>query len=155
MSTSLQTELPLSAARLRRPLVDAAGARTLLDVENWQLERLLDAGKIRGVWDIASPKAERQELRLLAVACMEHLKELTVEREDAELARLIFGLPEPLVRVQRIYARFNCHPTHLYDLVREKALKLAKGSMQRPGPGGSAVVEWTELLRFLKVRRRG
>lgn len=154
MPAALQTELSLSAARLKRPMVDRAGARVMLDTEDWQLDRLLDAGKIRGVLDIASRGAERQELRLLVVAIEEHKRGLVIERTDAELAAMIFGLPRPLVRVQWIYARLNCHPTHLYDLAREKVLCLAKGSEQRSGPGGSAVVAWAELLRFIKERRR-
>ena len=150
---SAQTELPLSAARIKRPLVDRSGARAILDTEDWQLDRLLDAGRIRGVLDIASPGA-KQELRLLAVALEEHKRELVIERTDDELLRLIFGQPQPLVRVQRIYARLNCHPTHLYDLAREQVIRLAKGSTQRSGPGGSAVVEWSELQRFIHERRR-
>ena len=107
-----------------------------------------------GVIDIASHGAERQELRFSVVGVEEFKRQARVERTDEDLMRLIFGASVPLVRVQRIYARFNCHPTHVYDLAREKVLRLAKGSAQRTGPGGSAVVEWNELLRFIKDRRR-
>lgn len=154
MPATLQAELPLSAVRVRRPLTDRAGARERLDVDDWQLDRWLDAGKIRGVLDIASRGAEKQELRFLSVAIEEFKRELVMERTNEEFARAIFGLPQPLLRAQRIYSRLNCHPTHFYDLAREKVLRLAKGSEQRTGPGGSAVVEWSELLRFISQRRR-
>lgn len=152
MLATSQTELPLSAARLKRPLADRAGARAMLDVEDWQLDRLLDGGKIRGVLNIASPKA-RQDIRLLVVALEEFKRELVVERSNDELAKLIFGQPQPLIRAQRIYSRLNCHATHFYDLAREGVIRLARGSEQRTGPGGSAVVEWAELRRFIQQRR--
>jgi len=149
-STS-QPELQLSAARIKRPMVDRAGARAILDVEDWQLETATD--RIDGVLNIASVKCERRELRYAVVCLEEYRRELIVPRTDAELAELIFGKMQPLIRAQRIYNRLNCHATHFYDLARERVIKLAKGSAQRSGPGGSAVVEWSALLDFIKKRR--
>lgn len=158
MPATLQPELALSAARIKRPTVKNDGARAVLDVEDWQLVTLVDQGLIRGVLDVASRDAERRELRFAVVALEEYKRAQLAEaqlpeRTDEQLAELVFGKPQPLVRARWIYRALNCKPSHFYDLVTERVIRLARGSVQRCGPGGSAVAEWSELVRFITARR--
>ena len=132
---------------------DRAFARAVLDVEDWQLETLLDAGKLGWVVDIASRGAERRELRFVT-ACLEEFKAgAVVERTTSEIVQLIFGRGQRFVRARWVYRCLNCKHGHFYDLMRERVLPLAKGSEFRVGPGGSGVVEWSTLVRFFETRR--
>lgn len=152
-TTYTHPTLPLARGSVRRPMVDRAGARAVLDVEDWQLDGALDTGLIVGVLNIASARAMTRELRFTVSKLEEYQQKNVTTPDHAELAALIFGREQPLVRARWVYSRLNCHATHFYDLVAEKVLKLAPGSAQRPGPGGSAVVEWAELVGFIKRRR--
>ena len=162
MSATLQPELSLGAARIKRPTVKNDGARAILDVEDWQLATIVDAGRVRGVVDVRSRSAERRDLRFSVVALEEFKRAVPAAgsgavaspaRTDEQLAELIFGKPQPLIRARWIYRALNCKPSHFYDLVSEKVIRLARGSEQRCGPGGSAVAEWNELGRFIRERR--
>ena len=156
---------------MRRPTMDRAGARGCLDIEDWQLDGLIDEGSLGWVLDIASPGAERRELRFLTAAVAAYRRGKEEGRmQNAEAAQspssfcilpsalpqvmeLLFGPEVPLVRAQRIYRAFGCKPAHFYDLVAEGALPLARGSAQRPGPGGGGVVAWATLKAFVLKRR--
>jgi hypothetical protein len=151
MATTIQPELSLHAARLRKPVVKRDGALNVLELEDWQLEAVID--RLDGVVNVASPRASRRELRFVVVCLEECKRGLVVPRTDEQLVELIFGKPQPLIRAQRIKSRLMIHATHFYDLARERVIRLAKGSEQRSGPGGSAVVEWSALVDFIKKRR--
>ena len=112
MTASPQTELSLRSATFKLPLTNRGGALGLLAVPDWQLESLIDAGAIRGVLNIASTASVRAELRFLVVAVEEFKRELRIERTNAELAEIIFGRPQPLVRAHWIRTRLLCHETH-------------------------------------------
>jgi hypothetical protein len=156
MATILQPELSLPAARLRKPVVKRDGALNVLELEDWQLEAVID--RMDGVLNVASPRTTRRELRFVVV-CLEECKRslrtayTPPARTDEQLTVMIFGQPQPLIRAQRIKSRLMIHATHFYDLARERVIRLAKGSEQRSGPGGSAVVEWSALVEFIKKRR--
>lgn len=148
----MQTELPMRVT-LKRPVLDRSGARAILDCEDWQLDRDVDEGRVVGILDIACPNASRRELRFPTVALAEAREGKRVERTHEELARLIFGLANPLVRARWVYRSLNCKHTHLYELLNAGALKAQRGSVARTGPGGSVVIAWPELVRFIKARR--
>jgi hypothetical protein len=164
MSTALQPELPLHAARLKRPCVDSNGARAILDKEDWQMEAILDLGAVRGVVNIARKDSARKELRFVVV-CLEEYKAAQrtgakpLERTPAELTELIFGKPRPYVRVQAVYRAFNSSHYHFYRMAadyrrcRDKDFELSQQTTRRGGPGGSAVVEWSALVKFIEKRR--
>ena len=161
INPTIQPTLSLSAARIRRPALDRRGAIAVLDEEDWQLETIIygpkradrDALKLTGVIDIASRGVNKQELRFLVICLTEYKRGELVPRTAEDLAQLFFGLPQPLVRARWVYRGFACHETHLYDLHREGVLKMAKGCVQRSGPGGGGVFEWDALVDFIKKRR--
>lgn len=156
MSANQQLELTLAAARHRKPMVKRDGAKNVLDVEDWQLEAAID--QLDGVLNVASKTATRRDLRF-AVICLEEFKRagatnaVRKDRTDEELTELIFGKRQPLIRAQWVKSRLMVHATHFYTLAQEKVIRLARGSEQRSGPGGSAVIEWDALVSFIKQRR--
>jgi hypothetical protein len=133
--------------------VDNLGARAMLDAEDWQLAALVDQGLVRGVLDIRSATATRRELRFSVVAIEEYKRGLVTERTGADLAEILFGRPGSMVKARWVYRALNCKPCHFYLLATQRVIRLAKGSRQRVGPGGSAVVEWSELVNFINNRR--
>lgn len=153
MALTKQTELKLRDVRRNLPTTDLRGARDVLKLDDYRIHQLLDEGAIKGVLNIASPSAAKKELRFLFICLEEYAREIEVERSDELIAGMVWGLKRPLVKAHWVYTRLNCHATHFYDLARERVIKLAKGSEQRCGPGGSAVVEWADLLEFVKQRR--
>jgi hypothetical protein len=114
--------------------------------------------RLTGVFDLASKDAGHQHL-IFVVECLEEFcTGRTLPRTDDELAVLIFGAlqkTQGVVSVKRVYRALNCKPDHFYGLTagRKPALRLARNSAQRRGPGGSAMVAWAELVRFLGERR--
>ncbi len=151
MTAPLQSELPLSAARLKKPMLKRDGAKNVLDMEDWQLEAAID--RLDGVLNVASKKAARRDLRFVVVCLEEFKRGLIVPRDEHQLAELIFGKAQRYVRAQWVKSRLMVHATHFYDLAEEKVIRLARGSRPQCGPGGSAVVEWDSLVTFIKQRR--
>jgi hypothetical protein len=159
---NLQAELEL---RTGRPVkcVGRNGANEKLGTVSWELEKIMNRPlnhklRLTGVLDIGSKDAAHQELRFVVACLEEFLAGRTVKRTDDELAVLLFGelqKRQGFVRVKRLYQALNCKHDHIYNLTRGRnpALRLAADSCQRTGPGGSAVVRWDEILRFIKERR--
>jgi hypothetical protein len=150
---SAHPEVSFSVAGFKRPTCDRRGARGILGLEEWQLEPILDSGRIRGVVNIASPGARRAELRFLIVAVKEHQRGIVTERTDEKLAAAIFGNPRPFVRAHWVYSRLGCTPKHFYNLAAERVIPLAKDSLKRGGPGSGAIVNWKALVAFIAKRR--
>ena len=150
--------LQLRDARIQRPTVDRNGARAILDLEDWQLDALVDTGALRGVLNIASRHTERRQLRFLVV-CLEEYRQAAragaraPQHSNDSIAQLLFGAPQPQVRAQRIYRALNCKHTHLYALAAQNLMHLLPDAAPRTGPGGSAVVAWSQLLSFIAQRR--
>lgn len=114
--------------------------------------------RLTGVLDLSGREAEHQHL-CFVVQCLEEFRNAQmVLRSDDELAVLIFGelqKQQGVVSVKRIYRALNCKHDHFYSLTegRNPAVRLARDSRRRRGPGGSAFVTWPELVRFIGERR--
>lgn len=141
------------AVQVRRPTVDNAGARALLDCEDWQLTRIVDEGLIRGVVNIAAASTERRQLRYAVVAIEEYRRGQLPERTDVALTEIIFGKPQTEVAARWVYRALNFTPAHFYRLTTAKVIRTIKGKSPHAGPGGSAFVAWGELVRFVEQRR--
>lgn len=114
--------------------------------------------RLTGVLDLASAGTDQQHL-CFVVACLEEfVAGKMVRRTDDELAVLLLGplqKQQGLVSVKRLYRALNCKHDHFYGLTegRNPAIRLAKNSRRRRGPGGSAFVTWDEVVRFIGERR--
>src|SRR6476620_8954072 len=104
---TLTQNISTGAVQMRRPTVDNAGARALLDCEDWQLTRMVDEGLIRGVVNVSSAKTERRQLRYAVAALEEYRRGQLLERTDAALAEMIFGKPQAEVAARWIYRALN------------------------------------------------
>lgn len=162
MTASSQTELEL---RTGRPVkcVSRNGANEKLGTVSHELDAILARPlnhkvRLTGVLDLASKGAQHQELRFVVVCLEEFLAGKTVKRTDDQIAVLLFGelqKAQGVVRVKRLYRALNCKHDHFYNLTRGRnaPLRLAAGSACRPGPGGSGVVQWSDLVKFIGERR--
>lgn len=151
--------------RTARPVrcVSRNGANERLGTVKHELDAILSRPlnhklRLTGVLDLAGPGAEQEHL-CFVVQCLEEFRAgQMVKRSDDQLAVLIFGELQKengVVAVKRIYRALNCKHDHIYQFTagRRPALPLAAGSVQRCGPGGSAMVRWSDLVKFLSERR--
>lgn len=114
--------------------------------------------RLTGVLNLGGRKAKKQYLVFSYICLQEFKAGKMVKRTDDELAVLLFGelqKRQGVISMKRLYRALNVKHDHLYDLTngRKPAFELADGSNQRRGPGGSAMVEWAEVVRFIKERR--
>lgn len=153
---------PLASARPVK-CVGRNGANEKLGTVSHELDAILARPlnhklRLTGVLDLASKDATQQHLCFL-VACLEEFAAgKMVKRSDEDIAVLLFGeiqKRQGIVHVKRLYRALNCKHDHFYALTqgRNPALRLAEESRQRRGPGGSAVVKWAEIVRFIHERR--
>lgn len=137
---------------------DRKGARLELGCGFAELEAILDRPlnhklRLTGVLDIGSKGSKHQELCFVRECLREFDAGKMVRRSDEELAELIFGKKQPLVFAICCYRALNCKHDHFYGLAADGVIPLARKSVQRRGPNGSAVVEWAALVGFIKERR--
>lgn len=165
----MQTTIPLRDLPRSKSIDRIALRAQLSDLADWELTNLIADGRLPYALNIASRHAERAELRIpqLAVQLYEKwynlfggrisqeslLKVPTLTPE--EVTRYYWGDPikNTLVRMTAVRRALNCKACHLYNLVTEGTIHLAPQSQQRRGPGGSALVKWTDLLAFITLRR--
>lgn len=155
---------PISLAA-SRPVkcVDRNGANERLGTVKHELDAILARPlnhklRLTGVLDLAGQGAEQQHLCFVVQCLEEFVAGKMVRRTDDQLATLIFGelqKQQGMVSVKRLYRALNCKHDHFYGLTqgRKPAIRLAKESVRRRGPGGSAFVEWAEVVRFIGERR--
>jgi hypothetical protein len=164
MSTLVQEEI--DALRAARPVkcVNRNGANRELGTVAHELDAIRSRPmnhklRLTGVLDLASPGAQ-QEYLCFVVQCLEEFRAgRMVKRSDDELAVLIFGAlqkEQGVVSFKRVYRALNCKHDLLYRFTqgRKPLLPLAAGSAPRQGPGGSAMVRWSDLVKFISQRRR-
>lgn len=158
MSATLQTDFELRRLGKPQMCVKRDGAQQMLGVDHAGLEAILNRPlnhklRLTGVLDIASRDASHQHLHFVVVCLREFDAGVMVKRTDAQMTELIFGPEQKLMFGVRVRRALNCTHDHFYALAADGVLPLKRGSAQRRGPGGSAVVEWSALLNFIKQRR--
>lgn len=143
--------------------VNRNGANERLGTVAYELDAILTRPlnhplRLTGVLDLAGPAAEKEYL-CFVVACLDEFRAgKMVGRDDDALAVMIFGAlqrAQGVVSFKRVYRALNCKHAHLYRFTegRRPELPLMRGSAQRRGPGGSAVVTWPALVAFIGKRR--
>lgn len=168
MPATLQRNLPLADARFR-PTLGMDGAKHLLDLSEDEILALIDEGLITHAWNIATPSAEKREVRILRQALDAYVTwnenpklvparpgvPITANYTDA----LIFSflLPpshvKPFLTNGELQRSLNCVSDHVLNLIDSRALELQPGTKYTRGPNGCALVTVTSFERFLKQRR--
>lgn len=157
-ATAPQTELRLPKVVV--PLLTVEALLAELEVERTDALKLVDEGALTGVLDVSAGMGEVRELRF-ARQCVEEWRAGQREiRTDEELAELVFGgYARTTGFTTRNSARRRLVVTWqtmgaLTHAETPRRLRLATGSAWRPGPGGSPVITWAELVRFVGERRQ-
>lgn len=158
MAANAHPELDLPPSGRLEKCVARNGAQYLLGLAAWELDNVLNRPlnhkqRLMGVLCIASKGAQQSELRFVGECLREFASGKSVGRSDEQLAALIFGKARKLVRAREVYRALNCKHDHFYGLAADGLIPLARNSEQRRGPGGSAVVEWGSLVKFIGERR--
>ena len=122
----------------------------------------VDAGEIVGALDVsASSGRVMRELRFPSVTLAEWVQGVRHERSADELAELVFGKAGALVgsvKRQHVRRMLNVSEDLLTDLLRlsgERGLRLQEGCKlgAKSFTGNSPLIRWSELVRWLGVRR--
>ncbi len=79
-------------------LVDIQTVRALRGLDAESVSALIDAGRIRWVWDLSAPGGARRELRFLAAEAIGKAETVTASRADA--IDMAIGVPASRVRVR-------------------------------------------------------
>jgi hypothetical protein len=134
------------------PFATVGAARTLLDLDEDDICRLIEDGRIAWAFNIcASNKARRKELRILPVALADYKAQRPCQITWAQVLRQ--ALPSnaaefPCVRVGHV---LNCSNTQVIALVKARLLKVVRP--WRRGARGAAMITRDSFIRFLQHRR--
>lgn len=133
------------------PTLTLAGARGALGVSEDEVRGMINDGEIGWAWNIATRGAARVELRILAAA----LPDLTQPPDLAldSVVRLVYGPQRPWVWGKDFYRAWNCDSGHLFNLLKDRSIKILPKTDWRRGRGGSPCVTWNSAVEFLKNRR--
>jgi hypothetical protein len=155
---SEQLALPnLRDPRHRRPMMSVDSAKGALDRNEDEVVELIGAWLV--AWNIASPDAQRRELRILTRSVSMAVKFLDTDTRPPRWDwQEILGLVLPAhdkpwftgIEIQRM---LNCGSTHVVEnLIEKKALRMMPGTTYSTGPGGSPVVQRESFVSFLSAR---
>lgn len=152
-----QPTLPRFSYRATIACVSLEAASAQLGLRWVDVRRAAEEGLLTGV-DVGTG-AEQDHYRFARVALDEFARDARVLRTDAELAELIFGLAarqSGLTRRVAFTERLGISEhtvTRLLALTGERGLRLAPDTKSAKGPGGSPLIQWSELVRWVGVRR--
>jgi hypothetical protein len=156
----------------RRPLAQLPVVMLLLRCSSRELTALIDDGRLRWVFNIASRDSARREARVLWQSVIELIGlcpplNAANENEAAEFTRVMeLILPagrtlpplpsqpqsarERVVPGSEVAKCFSCHSQHVINLVREESLHTLD---ERRGPKQSLFITRASLIKFLNERR--
>lgn len=160
-----QPELRLRDARLAQRMMAISAVRDALEEDENTIDDLIRDGWIGWAWDIKTRAATRREVRVLA-RCVADVKPHLVHYTGwnpapeelpgyslGQVVGMLFGKERPFVTGKEFYRAFNCDSGHMINLVLEKSLARLPQTDWRRGPGGSPVIGWASLVRFIEERR--
>jgi hypothetical protein len=141
---------------LRRPTVDLACARAILDLHENEIKLLAEQG-IFPAWNIArvhpATHGSRTERRFLTRALRDWADSKPVTRDEDFITRLLYGREKPFVMGKYFCMAWNCDSGHMINLVEDKILELVKGTSYGQGRGCTPCITWASAMKFLKDRR--
>lgn len=150
IASELPLRLQLSASR---PLVPVEVAVFALDVPDADAVLLRVGGApcvgqaLEWAWDIATPGAERREVRIFWRCLLPGAPALSEAQVYNEVIPSHWGR----VRGASIYRRWSCSQAHLGNLSAAGCVQAITAA--RTGPGGSAEYTRSSLITFLRRRR--
>lgn len=160
MSLLGQSQLPLRDPRYRRPTMTVDAAKGVLDCTEDDIVAMIDERYALVAWNIATPGANRRELRILTASVSEYLRDNPDHSEcyhsmicpsDA-ISHVLPKHEKPFVTGIEIQRALNCSSTHVIRLIESKSLALVPGSNYQPGPGGSPCITRESFTAFLNTR---
>jgi len=149
-------QLPLLRVRARVVTLTRAAVRERCQVDDYEIDEFLSRAHHGWAWNIATPDAERAELRFLSSDIARWVDDEPVRcRPLAEVVRELFGDEKPFVDGINFYRAFNCDSQHVYNLIdcRPAALGVLPNTERRRGPNGSAAIAWASAVEFVKERK--
>lgn len=154
MSPTLQADLPLAMPiTSRRPLVPIEVAVFALDVQGPDdVLRQIESGRIEWSWDIASPGAERREVRIFW-RCLTH--QMRAFGGSGQIENAVYNEVIPShwgrVRAASIYRRWACSQELVSKLLAAGCLTGITAAQR--GQAGSPEVTRASVIQFLEGRR--
>jgi hypothetical protein len=149
--------LPDNAIRWR-PLWPKATAQIFLNLNEYEMEKALQDGRLAWIFNIGGDNHKRKELRVLAYSVFEcagmkvegitPTANLTLE----QVAKILFG-QRTVLRSVEVARVFFCERKHIHKLESGKLLTVASQPEQRLGPNSSTRITRESLVRFLERRR--
>lgn len=151
-----QPQLDLRDPRYKRPTMTVDTAKGILDCSEDEIIELIEVQGALVAWNIASPNADRRELRILTQSVADYLAAgrspcyHSMLAPDAAVSDLV---PDrPFLRGTDIQRILNCGSTHVLNLVESKALALVPGTNYQRGPGGTPSITVDSFRHFLTSR---
>lgn len=141
--------------------MDVPTAMALIEVSSQEkLMALVEDGSIRWAFDIGLRAGRRREVRMLGDSINEYLSgdpgplDLQEDEEFQAVLKCIFpSEPGPVIRSVELERALNASQTHIKALVVSGEIAFVKGSEPRPGPYGSAIIQFSTVVDLLKRRR--
>ena len=141
---------------LRRPTVDLACARAILDLHENEIKLLAEQG-IFPAWNIArvhpATHGSRTERRFLTRALRDLADSKPVTRDEDFIQRLLYGREKPFILGKYFCMAWNCDSGHCINLVQDGTLAIVKGTDYGQGRGCTPCITWSSAMKFLKDRR--
>lgn len=156
----LQRRLDFPDLKTGRPFMSINAVMGWLDKDEDTIKYLYEDGLLRFAFNIASPRAQKAEVRILtecvrAYIRMDHLNLLSVPRAQDDLdavLKTIFPHSRATVRGTEIRRALNCSSQHILDLDSEGCLKRDEKVKLRT-PKSSPSYHRSSVINFLKSRR--
>jgi hypothetical protein len=146
--------------KVQRPLVDLDVASVMLCKTRPELISLIEQGRIYWAWNLASDAQGRIPLiRVLARSLEDFIEGRQVTKagplEFQGVLRQIFPNDPAAIPSGKLAHAWSVSPDQVLKLWRAGFLRAAKGSICRPGPGGSPRFQFGSVASFLFQRRFG
>ena len=139
---------------VRRPLLPITAVMGILDQNEDQVLRLVEAGKLAWAFDLRSPKTNRACLRIVAQCVSDFLAGTATLGKNESFAAVVdylFPYHTETVRLSRLTRVFNCSSEHLHCLLAQGCLRPVRPG--RRGPKDSPEIQFASVVQFLKTRR--
>ena len=150
----VQLEIAAIAIQLpaARPLVPVGAAMVILDRDEDEILHAVENGALGWAWDIATPGAERRELRvwrdsIVTLATM--AKPELLEAEEV-MARIV---PPGPIRSPQLQRLLSCSSTHVHSLIDAGVFDVEQGPGAPSGPQSYTLLRRSSVIRFLRGRR--
>lgn len=124
----------------------------ILDRDEDEILHAIEVGALGWAWDIATPGAERREIRVWrdsVAALSTGRREDSLDAEDV-MARI---LPPVSIRSPHLQRLFSCSGTHVHHLIDAGAFEVELAPSQGSGPLSYTLLRRSSVARFLRNRR--